>query len=291
MRLSFTSPPGARLPSSPRRPLCALRPARPLARVHPTASASRALILDCDGVIVESEELHRLAYNATWERFSLGFSWDASLYGELQNAAGGGRAKLVWYFDSRGWPARAQTPAARARLLDELTAAKTDAYLARVAEGVPARPGVARVIDEACARGVRVAVASAASRPACRAALRGALGEERVGRLAFVLAGDDVERKKPAGDIYEAAVERLGVPADECVVVEDSLIGVQAASAAGIAVAVTHTAYTRGQDFSLAAAVYPSLGGPEAPDDRLIVLDELLALRRAGAKGGGVKNE
>ncbi len=47
---------------------------------------------------------------------------------------------------------------------------------------------------------------------------------------------DDVTRAKPAPDCYALAIERLGVEASECVVVEDSLHGIQAARAAGAGV-------------------------------------------------------
>lgn len=279
MLASFAAPRGVPLSRARRGAVCARRAARRRPALRASAGAPAALILDCDGVIVESEELHRKAYNATWSAFDLGFEWSSPFYGELQNAVGGGRAKMQWYFDREGWPARASSETERNALLDELVSAKTAIYLDRISHGVPARPGITRVIDEALSRGVPVAVASAANRAACHAVLAGTLGEERVGRLAFVLAGDDIARKKPFPDIYAASVERLGVPGGACVVVEDSLIGVQAAVAAGLAVAVTYTAYTKDQDFTQAAAVFPSLGGPDAPDDKLVGLDELLALR------------
>eukprot|EP00171_Calliarthron_tuberculosum_P002337 IDg2337t1 len=246
----FATAPASVLLRSRRRTHCA-RAARPRngAGCTHASTAPAALILDCDGVIVESEELHRIAYNATWKAHELGFQWGVSEYASMQNSVGGGKEKLKWYLDTNGaWPAYLQDANARRDFITMLHKDKT-------------------------ARGVVVAVASAASRPAVEVVLRGSLGAQRVDRLACVLAGDDVERKKPHPDIYNAAVKRVGVERDRCVVVEDSLVGVRAAVAAGLRVFVTHTDYTADQDFSDATAVFPDLGEPG--DKYLVTIDTL----------------
>lgn len=53
---------------------------------------------------------------------------------------------------------------------------------------------------------------------------------------------------------------RLGLPTDRCIVVEDSLIGLQAATDAAMACVITHTPSTATQDFSAARAVFSELG-------------------------------
>ncbi len=235
-----------------------------------SAAAAAALILDCDGVIVESEEIHRLAYNDCWEANSLGFEWSAEFYEQLQNTVGGGKEKMAWYFDREdNWPV---PPAERAEYLRTLHKQKTERYVQRVTAGVPPRRGVARLIDEALARGVAIGVASAANGDAVRAVLRGALGN-RVDRFDTILAGDDVKNKKPAPDIYLQTVGRLGVPKDKCVVVEDSLVGMKAALAAGLRVVVTYTDYTKDQDFTGAHLVLPSMG--EVGDEHVLTIDSL----------------
>ncbi len=79
-----------------------------------------------------------------------------------------------------------------------------------------------------------------------------------LGQLGFegwfdpVVTCDDVARAKPAPDCYALAIERLGVPASRCVVVEDSPHGVRAARAAGAAVlAVNTSGLLRGPDGAL----------------------------------------
>jgi hypothetical protein len=69
--------------------------------------ADAALLFDCDGVIVETEELHRNAYNLAFERFGLTLPstgnkvvWDIPYYDILQNTIGGGKPKMHYYFNN-----------------------------------------------------------------------------------------------------------------------------------------------------------------------------------------------
>ena len=59
----------------------------------------KALIFDCDGVILESEELHRIAYNAAFKHFDVRCNgelveWTEDYYNMLQNKVGGGKPKV-----------------------------------------------------------------------------------------------------------------------------------------------------------------------------------------------------
>jgi len=234
-------------------------------------------------VLLESEELHRVAYNRCWAAAGLGFEWSVPYYELLQNSVGGGRAKMIYYFDEAGWPSRVTAGDAagledrKAALLDELVATKTRMYMDLVDGGAAAvRPGVLRLIDEAHGRGLVTAICSAANKDAVGRALPVLLGEERLGRFDLVLAGDDVAAKKPDPLIYNTARARLGLAPDACVVIEDSAIGVAAAVAAGLRVVVTTTEYTASQAFDGADRVVPSLGevGVDAPED-IVTVDNL----------------
>jgi len=62
-----------------------------------------ALLFDCDGVIIETEELHRLAYNAAFKEFDLKIEggdveWSVPYYDKLQNTVGGGKNKMFYHF-------------------------------------------------------------------------------------------------------------------------------------------------------------------------------------------------
>ena len=68
--------------------------------------------------------------------------------------------------------------------------------------------------------------------------------------FAAIVAGDEVPRKKPAPDVYLEVLSRLGLPASQCVAIEDSSNGLVAASLAGIPVLISRSAYFQDDDFS-----------------------------------------
>ena len=104
---------------------------------------------------------------------------------------------------------------------------KTATYTAMVAAGaMPARPGIARIVEEAAAAGWQLAVASTSAEPSVRAVLEHAVGADRAADFA-VFAGDIVPAKKPDPAIYQLAVKSLGVQPDQVVVVEDSSNGLR----------------------------------------------------------------
>jgi mannitol-1-/sugar-/sorbitol-6-/2-deoxyglucose-6-phosphatase len=110
--------------------------------------------------------------------------------------------------------------------------AMTDAFVARVRE-LALKPGCRELVDAARARAIPCAVASSSTGQLVGATL------ERFGlhdRFQAVVTGDSVTRAKPAPDIFLLAATRLGVPAADCVVLEDSMLGVQAARSAGMGV-------------------------------------------------------
>ena len=65
----------------------------------------KALIFDCDGVLVDTErDGHRVAFNQAFQEFGLSLHWDIALYGRLLKQVAGGRERLHQYFDEVGWP-------------------------------------------------------------------------------------------------------------------------------------------------------------------------------------------
>jgi len=86
----------------------------------------------------------------------------------------------------------------------------------------------------------------------------------------FVLTGEDYAHGKPSPEPYLLGLERLGMTADECLVIEDSPRGLQAAMAAGIDCIVIRSALTEGYDFSGAKAVVDSHAALQAAISQLI---------------------
>ena len=234
----------------------------------------KALIFDCDGVLVDTErDGHRVAFNRAFAEAGIRAEWDIKLYGELLKVAGG-KERMKHYFDIKGWP-----PGKTAEtLIPELHKRKTAIFTALVAGGrLPLRPGVARIVDEAHAAGIRLGVCTT-SDPKSIDGVLDLMGPQRKAYFEIVLAGDIVAKKKPSPDIYLLAKERLGLAARDCVVIEDSRNGLLAAAGAGMACLITKSAYTQQEDFAEAARVVPELG--DSPNV-LVTLKDLEAI--AGA--------
>ncbi|OEL31677.1 Haloacid dehalogenase-like hydrolase domain-containing protein [Dichanthelium oligosanthes] len=277
-----------------------LRRAPRLVAVSASASPASldALIFDCDGVILESEHLHRQAYNDAFAHFGVRcppdsadpLYWDEAFYDELQNLIGGGKPKMRWYFGENGWPSSKifQTPPStdsdKEKLVDIIQDWKTERYKEIIKSGtVEPRPGVLRLMDEVKGAGIKLAVCSAATKSSVIMCLENLIGLERFNGLDCFLAGDDVKLKKPDPTIYITAAEdllcctqKLGVESKNCLVVEDSVIGLLAAKGAGMSCIITYTPSTANQDFMDAIATYPDLSNVRLEDLKLLLQKTLV---------------
>ena len=204
-----------------------------------------ALIFDVDGTLAETEEAHRHAFVLAFGQMGLNWSWPPQLYRKLLKVSGGRERILA--FD----------PDASPELVGALHRRKTEIYTDMVKSGrVAMRPGVEPLILEAKAAGVRLAIASTTS----RANVLALLGH-RLEWFETIACGEDTTHKKPDPEVYALVLKRLGLPAAECLALEDSSNGVRAARAAGIGVVVSESMYTTGDDFTGALAILPNLAG------------------------------
>ncbi len=229
----------------------------------PAPGTLRALIFDVDGTLADTEEIHRCAFNEAFRQLDLDWNWSKPKYAHLLRTAGG-KERLAAYIDSLDLP-----PSGRLALLDRIDAihqAKTAHYTRMILAGeVSLRDGVARLIDDAERCRVRLAIATTTTLANVEALLRTAMGEAALERFEVIGAAADAARKKPAPDIYEYVMSRLGVSSRECAAIEDSANGLRAAKAAGLFTVVTPSYWTRTEDFSDADLVLPSLGTIDRP--------------------------
>ena len=260
-----------------------------------------ALIFDCDGVLADTERYgHLPAFNQTFEEFGLPVRWSEEEYGEKLKIAGGKERMTSLLTEDFVRDAGLPTdPDGQKAAVAEWHRRKTAIYTEMVAGGrLPGRPGVARIVAAALDAGWALGVASTSSEASVRAVLEHVVGADQAARFALVLAGDVVPAKKPAPDIYELAVERLGVERTQALVIEDSRNGLLAATRAGLACVVTASSYTEHEDFSEAGLVVSSLGDPDGerttviasrgfrPPDDYVGLGDLEACLAVGSVSG-----
>ena len=207
-----------------------------------------ALIFDVDGTLAETEEAHREAFNAAFARERLGWEWSVPRYRELLRVTGG-KERIARYLAEEGL----SLPPERIAALHGL---KNEAYMKIVrGGGAPLRPGIAGVIAEARAAGLMLAICTTTSRVNIETLLDVALGPQGRALFGVVVTGEDVRAKKPDPEAYLLALARLQLPASQCLALEDSRNGVEAAVAAGVRVVACPSLYTAHETFPGAAAI------------------------------------
>ena len=132
---------------------------------------------------------------------------------------------------------------------------------------LPLRAGVKRLVDEAIAANLTLAVCSTSNERAVNLVVERLLGPERKEKFSAILAGDVVSKKKPDPEIYNLAKKHRGLAPEECVVVEDSRNGLIAAKEAGMKCLVTISSYTGDEDFTEADKIVSELG--DLPDVKI----------------------
>lgn len=180
------------------------------------------VLFDLDGVLTDTAELHYESWKTLADELGIVFDRDAN-----EPLRGLSRIESLAIF--LGERAGACSEAEKR----ELARRKNELYLHRVASMTPDDlfDGVAGLLVDLQTYGIRLAVASA-SRNA-----RAVLDRLRISdRFDVVVDGNDVLRSKPDPQIFLVAAERLNLPPERCVVVEDAESGVSAARAAGMRV-------------------------------------------------------
>ncbi|KAJ0049111.1 hypothetical protein Pint_15610 [Pistacia integerrima] len=258
-----------------------LRSTRVTCSVSSTVLPS-ALLFDCDGVLVDTEkDGHRISFNDTFNEKELGVTWDVDLYGELLKI-GGGKERMTAYFNKTGWPENApKSEEERKEFIASLHKRKTELFMALIEKKLlPLRPGVAKLIDQALEKGVKVAVCSTSNEKAvciirfynclCNSFIpfgtKRELIKSRYLPEMWFLRKSLIHTPHFVLAIYILASNTLGVDPSSCVVVEDSAIGLAAAKAAGMKCIVTKSGYTADEDFLNADAVFDCIGDP--PEER-----------------------
>jgi len=221
----------------------------------------KALIFDVDGTLAETEEVHRRAFNETFEAFGLDWHWGRTLYGQLFQVTGG-KERIRHY--ATNWRSH-DSPMVPSRITD-LYLAKTARYTELVSSGgIDLRPGVDRLVREARVSGIRLAIATSTSMLNVKSLLDVTMEADGTHFFDVITVGEMVIRKKPAPEVYQLALEQLNLPAKACLAIEDSYNGVMAARRCGIPVLATTSTYTCNEDLRYALAVLSDLGEPDAP--------------------------
>jgi HAD superfamily hydrolase (TIGR01509 family) len=239
------------------------------------AQQLEAILWDMDGVLADTErDGHRPAFNQAFAENNLQTVWDVDRYGVLLET-GGGKERMTVHWNEVGWPDAIPENGRSDKVLS-LHLRKTDIFADMINQRIiPLRPGVLRIIDDAIAADLKLAVCSTSNVKAVTNLIHTLMGPERAAKFS-IFAGDMVKKKKPAPDVYNMAVETMGLDKARCVIIEDSHIGLGAAKAAGVACLVTKSSYTANEDFTGASMIVDELGDDPSSGVTLETLANLL---------------
>jgi beta-phosphoglucomutase-like phosphatase (HAD superfamily) len=219
----------------------------------------RALIFDVDGTLADTEAIHRAAFNQAFAEFGLDWHWDDVLYTELLNVTGG-RERIRHYIKTAQPDLSMFSAMGTDESVKRLFDLKTKAYVHSVNNGaVSLRPGVLKLMREALAQGLQLAIATTTSPANIAALLSRAMGPDWRLNLAAIGDGASAPVKKPDPQVYLQILETLQLAPTQCLALEDSSNGLRAATAAGLATLITPTRYTAHNDFLAAMRVVPDL--------------------------------
>lgn len=228
----------------------------------------RALIFDVDGTLADTETAHLAAFNHAFSEFGLDWHWDEALYTDLLNISGG-KERIAHYWQTTQPKLREVDGMAMQDTINRLHELKTAAYENAVNSGaVVLRPGVLRLMEEALAQGMQLAIATTTSPVNIAALLRRAMGPAWRHNFAAIEDGSSAPIKKPHPQVYRQMLAALQLTPEACLAFEDSGNGLRAATAAGLATVITPTHYTAHHDFSVALRVLPDLSQVDVPQLR-----------------------
>ena len=179
---------------------------------------ARAVIFDMDGLLIDSERVILDCWRSVAAEQALPL--DDGLWLSMVGMHDAACTEML---------ARLLGPAKAERLSIDCK----DRYDLLVERGLPLKDGAVELLDALSARGVPLAIATSTRRERALVKLASCGIDHHFGAIA---TSSDVAHPKPAADIYLLAAERLGVPPESCIALEDSEMGVRAANAAGMAV-------------------------------------------------------
>jgi len=181
-------------------------------------NASRAVLWDMDGTLIDSEDLHWISWRNTLanEGVFITHQQFLSSFGQRNDSI------LPQWLGAGVTPER----------MEKIANAKEELYRRRVRRnGISPLPGVTNWLHRLHQEGWLQAIASAAPRANVDAVLE-ALSATHI--FQAIVSAEDVHRGKPDPEVYLTAAARVGVPPERCIVVEDAVAGVEGARRAGM---------------------------------------------------------
>lgn len=204
----------------------------------------KAVIFDLDGLLIDTEGISYSIYLDILRPYGQGFTLDVYLRDYSGKTLGDNISAIIRNF---GLPISVEEGKAQY--------AERERFYFK--NGVALKPGTRALLARLKESGCRIVLATSSAGERARGVLE---SDGIAGFFDAMVFGPEVKRGKPYPDIFIAAARKAGFGAEDCIVLEDSEAGVQAAHAAGIDVICVPDMKQPGEDFRrMAACVLPSL--------------------------------
>ncbi|MEE8233818.1 MAG: HAD-IA family hydrolase [Gammaproteobacteria bacterium] len=223
----------------------------------------KTIIFDMDGTLADTEEIHRQAFNQTFNEFQLDWHWSKTEYRRLLGISGGKeRIRLCL----KAKKTLADEHESLWKLAEIIHQRKSEIYREKLVSGhIQLRPGVERLIYEAKRENICLGIATSSCRENLHTLLHNTLGNDALSLFDAIVTSDTIEDKKPSPAVYQFALSELGVEPCNGIALEDTRNGNLAALAAGLKTVITTHEFTFDDDFESASLVIDQLGEPAQP--------------------------
>ncbi|MCZ6805072.1 MAG: HAD-IA family hydrolase [Proteobacteria bacterium] len=220
----------------------------------------KGIVLDVDGTMADTEEIHRQAFNQTFDEFDLNWRWSKSEY-QKQLLISGGKERFKKCLNKD--KALKNKVENQGLFIQKLHKRKSEHYRSMLAsDEIQLRPGITRLINEAQDKRILLGIATSSSMANLRTLLNKTLNIDPDELFNAIITSDTVSDKKPSPVVYQCAHAGLGLSPDTCIAIEDTRNGNLSALSAGLHTIITTHAYTIDNDFTGASLVVNHLGEP-----------------------------
>lgn len=209
------------------------------------------------GVLAETSDIQRRAYNVALREAGLRWSWNKDTYQRLL-VSSGGKERLRMLADATNADLSDET-------INKIHARKTEIACEEVIKTkVPLRPGVSELIKFARKNNIKLGLVTGTYRQNIEAIAKAAGNELCLDDFVIVVTKEDVKNSAdPSMTGYEYALKKVEALPDQVVAIEDSAVTVLSAFDAGIKVIATPGGLKKDQNFTAASLTVDNLASSE----------------------------
>lgn len=200
----------------------------------------KGVLLDIDGTLVLSNDAHALAWVEAFAQYGYEVAFE-----DVRQLIGMGGDKLI----STIFPELTETEGDGKKIKER----RSEIFLDKHAPLLRPTPGSRQLVQALHEKGIKTVVASSAKKAELTTLLKAAEVDDL---LTEATTSDDADNSKPDPDIVQVALEKIGLPADQVVMVGDTPYDIQAATKAGVDCIAVRTGGWSDSELSEATAVY-----------------------------------